>query len=174
MNERPLSRKAQPLPKAVIRTCGDGGPDQPRGLEVGGVQADRVAQLVLADHFGDEGLPGGVVEDGDQAEDEGDQVDVPDLHVPAQREPGEGQAGEAHGGLGEQQQLALGEAVGDDTAVEPEEQHRQELQRGGDADRGGRAGEAEHQPVLGDALHPGARVGHHLAGGEEAVVAYSQ
>ncbi len=171
---QPVEQERPAAAEGGDQHTGDGGPDQPGGLEVGGVEADGVAQLVRADHLGDEGLPGRVVEDGDQAEDEGDQVDVPDLHMAAQREHGEGEAGEAHRGLGDQQQRALGEAVGDDAAVEPEEQHRQELQRGGDADGGGGAGEAEHQPVLGDALHPGTGVGHHLAGGEEPVVTDSK
>ena len=58
----------------------------------------------------------------------------------------------------------LGEAVGDHAGVRREEEHRQELQAGGDAQGGAAAvGEAEDQPVLGDALHPGAGVGHQAA-----------
>ena len=170
MKDRPLSRKAQPLPKAVISTPATAGPISRADWKLAELRLTALRSSSWPTISDDERLPGGVVEDGDQAEDEGDQVDVPDLHMAAEGEHGEGEAGQAHGGLGEQQQLALGEAVGDDAAVEPEEQHRQELQRGGDADRGGGAGEAEHQPVLGDALHPGAGVGHHLAGGEEPVV----
>ena len=52
-----------------------------------------------------------------------------------------------------------------------EQQDRQELQAGRDAERPGAAGEREDQPVLGDALHPRADVGHQRAGGEQAVVA---
>ena len=47
----------------------------------------------------------------------------------------------------------------------------QELQAGRDAERAGAAGEREDEPVLGDALHPRADVGHERAGGEQPVVA---
>ena len=66
--------------------------------------------------------------------------------------------------LGDLEQPALGEPVGDHAGVRREQQHRQELQPGGDAERGAAgARKAQHQPVLGDALHPGADVGHHAA-----------
>ena len=53
-----------------------------------------------------------------------------------------------------------------------QDQHRQELQRGGDADGdAGAAGQLEHQPVLGDPLHPGADVGDEGSGDVDPVVA---
>ena len=56
-----------------------------------------------------------------------------------------------------------------------EEQERQELQPGRDAEGGAAVGgELEHQPVLGDALHPGAGVGDDAAGGVQAVVGVGQ
>ena len=45
---------------------------------------------------------------------------------------------------------------------------------GRDAERTGAAGEREHQPVLGDALHPRTDVRHQRAGGEQPVVAQPQ
>ena len=51
----------------------------------------------------------------------------------------------------------------------------QELQPGGDAELGAAgAGQAEDQPVLRDALHPGAGVRHHAAGEVQPVVAVAQ
>ena len=62
--------------------------------------------------------------------------------------------------LGELQDQALVEPVGDQAAVGRQQQHRQELQAGGDAHGEPRAaGQLEHEPVLRDPLHPGADVG---------------
>ena len=50
-------------------------------------------------------------------------------------------------------------AVGEHTGDGRQQHDRQELQPGGDPEGTGAAGEGEHQPVLGDALHPRADVG---------------
>jgi hypothetical protein len=84
-------------------------------------------------HLGDEALPGRVVEGRAESEGEGDQVDVPgDGHA------GDGQHAEDGGaerepGLGDLEDEALVEAVGDQPAVRGQQQHGQELQPGGDA-----------------------------------------
>jgi len=59
--------------------------------------------------------------------------------------------------------------------VRREQQHGQELEAGGDAERrAAAAGELEDQPVLGDALHPGAGVRDDAARGVEPVVAVAE
>ena len=49
-------------------------------------------------------------------------------------------------------------------AMDAEQQRRQELHRHRDADGCGAVGELQHEPVLSDALHPGACVGEALSG----------
>ena len=80
------------------------------------------------------------------------------------------EADQAHGSLGADQQPALGQPVGEQPGERGQQQHRRELQAGGDADgdRGVVGEDGEDQPVLGDALHPGADVRHDGAGGPDA------
>ena len=79
-------------------------------------------------------------------------------------------AGHRHQRLGHEQQLALGHRVGDEAAPGSGEQHRQELERGGQADGEGAAREGQHQPHLGDDLHPVAADRDQLAGEPAPVV----
>ena len=74
--------------------------------------------------------------------------------------------------LGDHQDPALGEAVGDHAAEQAEDQHRSELQRHGEADRADVSGELQDQPVLGDPLHPQTGGGHDLRAEVEPVVAH--
>ena len=71
--------------------------------------------------------------------------------------------------MAEQPPLRL--PVGDQPGVRRDEQERQELQAGRDAERGAGVGELENQPVLGDPLHPGAGVADQTAHRVDAEVA---
>ena len=62
----------------------------------------------------------------------------------------------AEAGLGDDQQPALVHAVDQHAAVGREQQQGQELGGGHQPERRPRAGDLEHQPALGDGLHPGA------------------
>ena len=80
--------------------------DQPRGVERGRVQADRVGQVLLPDHFGHESLAGRRVEGRRAAEQEGEHVDLPSAHHACERQQAETQRQQPHGRLGGQQELA--------------------------------------------------------------------
>ena len=108
------------------------------------------------------------------AEQERQHVHVPGLHPAEHGEHTEHCCRAPHGELGHHQHAALREAVGDHAGDGGEQQDRQELQTGRDAERPGAAGQREDEPVLGDALHPGADVRHQRAGGEQAVVAIAE
>ena len=100
---------------------------------------------------------------------------MPDPGGPSDREDAEGQRLQPHHQLRTHQDLALGQPVREKTAPQGEEQDRQELESGRDAQRGTRlAGERENEPVLRHPLHPGARVRHHLARDEEPEVAVGE
>ena len=149
----------------------DRRPDETGGVERGAVEGDRVGDGVSPHHLGHERLARGVVDRRHAAERERDRVDHPEL------DPVEGDDGEEHereracGGLGPQQGSALVEAVGDDASPDAEEQQREELERGREAERHTAAGQLQHQPALGDDLHPRAGERHELPGEEQAVVA---
>ncbi len=142
----------------------DGRSDERTKLEDRRVQADRVAEVIGSHHLVHERLAGRIVQCGDQAKSECDDEDVPRLHPAGESQRGQRGAHRCHPDLGSQEDAPLGVSVGDEAAGQAEHQRRHELEGGRDADVGGAAGEAQHQPVLRDALHPGAGVGHHLTG----------
>ena len=84
-------------------------------------------------------------------------VDVPRLGDAGDGEDAEHRGGRRHDDLRHHHHRALGEAIGDHAGDRREQQDRQELQPGRQAEGAGAAGEGEHEPVLGDALHPRAR-----------------
>ena len=87
----------------------------------------------------------------------------------------ESQRQQAGGDLRAEQQAALVEAVGEHAAPRPEQQHRQELQRGDDAERGAvLVGQLEDEPRLRDVLHPRAADRDRLPDEVEAVVAVAE
>jgi hypothetical protein len=118
-----------------------------------------------------EGLPGRRVEREDQpaAEREG-------VYLGRAREAGDRDDGQHAGvggvkGLRGQQDAPLRQPVGYHSRVQAERQYRQELQRHRHADGGRAMRQAEYQPVLGDALHPGAHIGQALAAEVDPVAA---
>ena len=101
-------------------------------------------------------------------------VDVPRATDSGDGEHAEQGGGGAHGHLGDDEDAPLRVAVGETPGDGRQQHDRQELEPGGDAEGAGAAGEREHEPVLGDALHPRADVGDERAGGEQPVVADPQ
>ena len=133
---------------------GDRRADDPRRLDDDAVEADRVDDPVGADHLDHEALPGRVVDRVDRAHREDREVDHPGRDDAGAGDREEADRGERHQRLGHHQQPPLREAVGEQPAPGAEEEHRQELQRRGQADRDAAAGQAEDQPERGDRLHP--------------------
>ena len=147
-----------------------------RAVEGRRVQRDRVGQQRPADHLGDEALPGRVVERRADAEQERARrytCQVCATPVIASTPSSGDAAGQPE--LGQLEHGTLGEPVRDQPADRGQQQHRQELQRGRDADRDtGAVGQLQHEPVLGDPLHPGADVRDERAGHPDPVVANRQ
>ena len=110
------------------------------------------------------------------AEQEGEHVHVPQLHDPRDGEHAQHQRQHAHRRLRRHQQLALIEVVGRRSRPGQQQHLRPELQRHDDADgrRVVMRQLREHEPVLRDALHPGADVGNDRAGCPEAIVEISE
>src|SRR5690606_20029752 len=110
------------------------------------------------DHLRDERLAHRVVEGGDDAEQAGEHVDVPELDVPGEHQRAEAEREQPHGALRGHEEAAAREAVGEQPGPRGQREHGRELERGDDADGdAGAVGEvAEDGPVLRDALDPGA------------------
>jgi hypothetical protein len=146
----------------VDQVSADRRSDQRAHLKNRRVQADRVPQLIRPDHLVHEGLPRRVVDGGHQAEPECDQVYVPRQNLLGQGQHGQDGGHAGHADLSQQQDLALVATVRDQATVHTEQQGGQELQGSRDAYGGRAPGDAQDQPVLCDALYPGAGVGHQL------------
>ena len=84
----------------------------------------------------------------------------------ARQEPGE------H--LGGLQHVPAAAPVGDGAGDGPEDQHRQELRGGDEAEEAAAAGELQDQPAHGDGLHPGAGLRDRLATEVEPEVAVAE
>ena len=154
---------------------GHRGPDHPCRVERGTVQTHRIGQIVPAHHLQHERLASGVVHGGHQAKSERENIHMPDGDHTAHVQHPEGERHQRHAQLGGNEQATLRVPVGEHPAPQPEEQHRQELQAGGDAQGGPAAvGQLEDQPVLGDTLHPGADIGYECASEPAPVVRHRQ
>jgi hypothetical protein len=116
------------------------------------------------------------VERGDAAEQKRERVDVPQLHQSADGEDTEAEGESAHRRLGADQQLSPVEMIGRKTGQRQQQQMGSELQRHHNAHGGGVVvGElGEHQPTLGDALHPCSHIGYDRAGGPQPIVVAAQ
>ena len=152
------------------------GPDQPGAVEDRRVEAHRVGQQLRADHLRDERLP-------DRRVDRRRPRPAPPASTktchsatpPVATRSAEHQREDAHQRLGDDEQPALVVAVGEHAAVHAQQQGGAELQRGDQAERDAAVvGELQHQPVLADALHPGAGQADQVGRGEEPVVAHPQ
>ena len=91
---------------------GDRGADHPRRVERGRVQRDGVRQVLIADQFADEGLARRGVERRRRAEQEGEHIDVPELHEAGDGEKPERRRERPHRRLRGHEELALIQAVG--------------------------------------------------------------
>ncbi len=129
-----LIAKHQPGADGGDQDAGERRPEDARRVEEARVERDRVRQLVAADHLERQVLARRCVEDERDAGQRGDRVDLPQLHVPEQRDRGE------HGGedhlhrLRDDHDAAVVEAVGDDAGEQPEHRERPEAADGEHAD----------------------------------------
>ena len=152
--------------------AGGRGSQQSGGVEGGGVQPDGVGEVPGGHHARHEDLPRRCVIGADHSGGESREVDVPQLSAAGQDVDGQQGRDDAQRRLGDHEELALVDAVGDHPGVRAEQQRRQELERGrGPRGRGRVVREdAQHEPVLGHALHPRAGVGDQSREEPDAVV----
>ncbi len=151
--------------------AGDRRAGDPRRVHQDAVEADRVDDPVGADDLDHERLPGGIVDREHEAAESDHREHHPRLDGAEGGQGEEQHRGDRHSGLGDDQELALVEAVGERAAEGTEEEDPRELQGGGEADGEAGARQSEDEPELGDDLHPVAGQGDDLPAEVEAVIA---
>lgn len=169
-----LTRKHTPQPANADDDAGDRRADGTGNVDQHRIEADGVAQVRGADDLKDEGLSRGILEATDQAEQECERVDLPKFHGMRHREDAEAEGKDPHRRLQDDHEFALVDAVGDDAPVGSEDQDGKCLQRGDDAQGNARSGQLEHEPGLGNALHPGADERNRLTAEIKSVVRIAQ
>ena len=151
-----------------------GGTDHPRSVKRRRIERDDLGDPVRRDEVRQERLiRRHVVAERDPQQDGGDD-DHPELHQIRDDEDGQRQRQRAHDGLGDEQDLALVAAVGEDAA----EQHQRQAGDGvGEVDRAERerrVPELKHEQARCDRLHPCARHGDRLTDPDHAKVALTE
>ena len=133
-------------------------------------------QVRIAHQFGHEGLTHRCVKGGGAAEQEGENVDMPELDEAGNGQDAERQREQPHSRLRRNQELALVEAVGGIARPRQQEKLRPELQCHDQPDSGCIVASelSENQPVLGRPLYPGAYVGDEGAADPDPIVETSQ
>ncbi len=167
---RALSAKQGPTPATAISTPASAGPTMRAVWTITLLSATALTIRSGPTSSDDERLARRVVDGVDRAADEHEPVDHPDLDGAGQGQREQRQRGDGHQRLRDHQQAALVVAVGEHAAEDAEEQDREELEAGGDADRDAGAGQLHDEPHLGDDLHPVADQRDDLAGEVAPVV----
>ena len=111
----------------------------------------------MPDHLLDEGLACGVVKEVHHAQQSGEDHDRRQGRVMGRHEHAEHEREHGRATLGEVEDPALVVTVRDEPAVGSEQQHGHVLQRDDEAEVDRGTSQLEHQPALGDILHPGPR-----------------
>ncbi len=166
-----LRAKTGATPQKAMIEAGDRRTGDSGRMDENAVEADGVEDAVGADDLDHERLPRRVVDGEDEAAEGDHDEDHPSRGRAARREHEQQQRGDHHSRLGDHQQLALVEAVGQRAAEGAEQEDAGELQGGGDPDGDPGAGQRQDQPELGDDLHPVAGQRDDLPAEVEAVVA---
>ena len=142
----------------------------PRQVEDGGVERDRVHEVLAADQLDDEGLPGRVVDGVHAPQQEGQCEDVPVAGDAAPHQPCQDQGEDHEHHLGREEDPALGVAVDQRARHEGQDHDGQPLHGAHDPELERTPGKPQHEPGLPDVLHPGPDQGDALAAPEDPEV----
>ena len=169
-----MTAKHQPMPGPAMSAPPSGRAEHPGRRHQRAVEADGVRDVDVGDQVGDEGPAGGVLEGGDRARREGEEVHGPERLVAGEHEHGEGGGHDRADGVHRDEQVVAVAPVGEDAAPGAEHEDREELGGGDQADGDAAVGDGQHEQADGDHLHPGAGLADDLADEEQAEVAAAQ
>jgi len=169
-----VPQEAPALTHPSHQDAGQGRAHHPGSVDHRRVQADRVGQVLAAHHLDRERLARGDVEGVGDPQQDGQDVQMPDLDLLGQGEGGQ-QTGQQHGGrLGLEQDAAAVEAVGHQASQRDDQEDGNLRGKADHPQLHRRAGQAVDQPGLRHGLHPGADQRDHLPRGEKAEVPVAQ
>ena len=135
--------------------AGDRRADDARAVEDRAVERNGISDVVTTDHLDHERLAKRHVEGVHDAEQEGQHEHLPDLHGVRQHEQPEHQGEHGCAYLRPDQRGSLVDRVCEHAGEQAQHEHRRELGRRDNAQGQRIAGQLQHQPRLGHALHPG-------------------
>ena len=138
------------------------------------VQDDGVHEVVAVHQVADDGQAGRGVDGLEGAEDEGRGVDVPQGDQPGGFQHGDPEHQGGDQGLGQHQQAAPVEPIGEGASEQHESQRGRPVEEDHEAHAGGRVGEFQDQPAQDEELHPPAQGLGVGADPEPAVIAVPQ
>ncbi len=98
--------------------AGDGRSEDTGGIEGGRVERHRVEKFLAPHHLDHESLPDGVIDRSDQAENRGEDVDMPELDMIGGDQHAKNQRLDHRGELGGDQGGAFGHPVGQQAAIQ--------------------------------------------------------
>jgi hypothetical protein len=148
--------------------------EKARAVEGERVQRDRVRQVVASDEILEERLPDRDLERARGPAQKADRGDLPHAHVAAEGERSEREREHHPDRLGREERVTAREPVGSDSRRQGEEQHREVGEEGDEAELERRVGQPQHEPALGDRLHPPTAQDDELPGPQPAEVDVTQ
>ncbi len=144
----------------------------PRPVEHGGIQPDGIGQVRLAFHqVHGERLAGGQIHRLDGSQEEREHIHLPDLHHARPNDNRQPNRLQHQQHLADQDDGALGHAVGKRTAPQRQGQERDETEQAHQSQGGCRTRQPVDEHLLRHRLHPGANQGNALPDEPEAVIA---
>src|SRR5579885_498651 len=150
------------------------GTHDPREPTERGSQGNGVGQIFTSDQFHDKRLTCRSIQAIREAQQERQNVDVPELNSPARYQQPEKERLKHRRSLGGEQNAPSGPAIDEDAPEEREEKNWQGLQSAHQTELPGAVRQFQHQPGLPDALHIASRQRNHLPEPVETIIARAQ
>jgi len=151
----PVPKEAPTLAKCRHEHAGQGGSHHPGAVEHGRIECNGVVQVRLAHHLHHERLPGRHVHGRDDAKQHGQPGHQPHRDMPGKRKAGQRQRLYQGRRLRDYQKGPFVPPVGQATAPESEQKHRNLADEADQAEIKTRSGQTVDQPGNGHGLHPG-------------------
>ena len=167
---RPIDQEAAAFAEGGDSHTTEGRTDEPGTGQHGGIESDRIGQIVEADDLAHECLAGRNVHGIDRAMQQSDGDHLPDLHQTAQGQHRQDDSQRDGQPVGNEQCDAAIIPVRHSTGQRPQQEERDLLGKSGHTQQFRRPGHAKDQPSLGNTLDPIADVGDQLRKEIELIV----
>ncbi len=166
--------KQSPSPTVATNMPAMVGPTMRARLNITEFSEMALRKSSLADHFDGEGLARGHIEGVDEALEQGQRNDLPDLNDAHERKHGQGRRLQHGKGLRDHQKFSAIHAVGNHASERGDEEHRHLAAERHHAEQEGRMRHRIDEPALRDRCNPGAHQRNKLARKEQSVIAVAE